>query len=225
MSSGPGNVEKPGKAALNGKIRPRVFAHTFTGANVTLHKYFNEEEKAEKVRAMLESAAKVQIVDAPEVARAGEPLTIRVRVENVGAGHKLPTGFPEGREVWVDFQVTDEAGREVYRLGAIRDGQTEQGTRSFKAVLGDAHGDVVDLNVWEADRILSDTRILPKGFVEVEYVFNVPADAKGKLAIVADLKYMSFPQKMLDELFGKDKLKSEIVLMVSTRKEVKLARS
>ena len=225
MSVGPGNVEKPGQSALNGKVRSHVFAHTFIGANVTLHKHFGENEKADLVKRLLEGAAKLQWIDAPDAARAGEPLGMRVKVENVNAGHKLPTGFPEGREVWIDFQVRDEAGKEIYRLGAIKEGQTEKGTKSFKAILGDKHGNVVDLNVWEADRILSDTRILPKGFAEVEYAFAVPADATGKLTIIADLNYMSFPQYVLDDLFGKDVMKSEIIRMGSLRKEVQITKS
>ena len=83
----------------------------------------------------------------------------------------------------------------------------------------------MDLNVWEADRILSDTRILPKGFAEVEYAFAVPADATGKLTIIADLNYMSFPQYVLDDLFGKDVMKSEIIRMGSLRKEVQITKS
>jgi hypothetical protein len=225
MSAGPGESERPAQSAVNGKVRPRVFAHTFTGANVTLHRYFKEEEKVGRVTKMLKSAAIIKFVDEPETVKAGETLVIRVKVENVGAGHKLPTGFPEGREVWIDFQVRDGEGNELYRLGEVKDGHTEKGTKSFKATLGDPNGNVVDLNVWEADRVLSDTRILPKGFAEVEYVFKVPECIEGKLNIVADLLYMSFPQYVLDKLFGKDIMKSDITVMGSVHKEVQVTHS
>lgn len=75
---------------------------------------------------------------------------IKLKVSNTGAGHKLPTGFPEGREVWVDFTVTDKNGVIVYSLGKVEDGHTEPNTKSFKAILGDKNGDVIDINVWEA---------------------------------------------------------------------------
>jgi len=189
---------------------------------VTLHKHFNEIERAERDRKLLQSAATIELVDPPEEAEAGQNLRVRVKVENVGAGHKLPTGFPEGREAWVDFQVMDEGCNEIFRLGAIKDGHTEEGTKSFKAILGDRSGKVVDLDVWEADRILSDTRILPKGFAQVEYVFQVPRRAKGSLRIVADLNYMSFPQFILDELFGAGTIKSEVVLIGSVTHAVKI---
>jgi len=222
MSLGPGVPENPGKSARDGKARPHIFAHTFIGANVTLHKYFNEEDRALDAKRMLQSAATMQFIDPPDVVQAGHTLVMKMRVENVGAGHKLPTGFPEGREVWIDFQVRDDGGREMYRLGAIKNGHTEQGTKSFKAVLGDRNGKVVDLNVWEADRILSDTRILPKGFADVEYAVQVPRCYKGTLTLVANLNYMSFPQYILDELFGNEKMQSEIVLMGSIQHVVKV---
>ena len=222
MSLGPGMSENPGQSARDGKARPHIFAHTFIGANVTLHKYFNEEDRALDAKRMLQSAATIQFIDAPDVVQAGHTLVMKMRVENVGAGHKLPTGFPEGREVWVDFQVRDDGGREMYRLGAIKNGHTEQGTKSFKAILGDRNGKVVDLNIWEADRILSDTRILPKGFADVEYVVQVPRCYKGTLTLVANLNYMSFPQYILDELFVNEKVQSEIVLMGSIQHVVKV---
>jgi hypothetical protein len=144
-------------------------------------------------------------------------------VKNTGAGHKLPTGFPEGREVWVDFKVIDADGREVYRLGAIRDGKTENGTKSFHAVLGDSKGQPVDINVWEAERLLSDTRIRPDGHADVNFVFTVDDKARGPLRIRADLNYWALPQAVADELLGKNELTVDIVQMGSVTKEIPLA--
>lgn len=224
MTPGPGVTENPGTSALGGKERPHVYSHRFTGGNVTLHKYYGEAEQAERARKMLQSAATIEFVKAPRVVKVGQNITIQIKVANVGAGHKLPTGFPEGREVWIDFQAKDAHGKQIYRLGAIKDGHTEKGTKSFKAVLGDPNGNIVDINVWEADRVLSDTRILPKGYAQVEYTFPVPTDVSDYLTIVADLNYMSFPQHILDKLFGKDKMKSEIVLMGSVKYTVKVEK-
>ncbi|MBI1854224.1 MAG: cytochrome c family protein [Planctomycetes bacterium] len=225
MAPAPGQLRVEGKSAPDGKVRSGLYAHTFIGANATLHKHFDETEQAELDTRMLQSAATVRFLEAPATARAGESLTVRVRVENVGAGHKLPTGFPEGREVWVDFKVRDGDGNEVFRLGAMRDGRTENGTKSFKAVLGDRDGNPIDLNVWEADRMLSDTRILPKGFADVEYSFPIPTASKGPLTITADLNYMSFPPYILDELLGSGQMKSEPTLMTSVGQQIELADS
>jgi hypothetical protein len=171
MTPGPGVTGNPGKAAPMGKERDHVYSHSFSSANSTLLEHFGNKEMSERARDMLRSAATIEFLESPSRIRSGEPIKVSLRVSNTGAGHKLPTGFPEGREVWVDFKVVDSDGREVYRLGAIHDGHTEKGTKSFKAILGNSKGEVVDINVWEADRLLSDTRILPYGHADVEYAF------------------------------------------------------
>ena len=80
-----------------------------------------------------------------------------------------------------------------------------------------------DINIWEADRLLSDTRILPDGHADAEYVFTVDDRARGPLSIRADLNYWALPQYVADELLGKDKLTVDIVQMGSVSKEIPLA--
>jgi len=222
MTPGPGVQHNPGKSALMGKERGKVYSHYFTGGNVTLHNHFNQPEMAERARAMLRSAAEMDFIDPPSSASPGQLVTIILKVRNTGAGHKLPTGFPEGREVWVDFQVSDRQGNSVFRSGAVHDGHTEPGTRNFKVTLGDKNGNVVDLNVWEVDRVLSDNRILPKGYALVKYQFMVPNEVKGPLSLSANLNYWPFPQKLVDELLGEGKMKVEIVTMTTAQHNLKL---
>ncbi|NBI54705.1 multiheme c-type cytochrome [Photobacterium alginatilyticum] len=217
MTPGPGIKDNPGRSAIMGKEREHIYSHEFTGGNSTLHQYFGNPDSAELAREMLRSAATIEFIELPESFTPGQLATIKVKVANVGAGHKLPTGFPEGREVWVDFDVKADNQISIYRSGAIVDGHTEAGTQSFKVILGDANGNVVDLNVWEVDRILSDTRILPNGYSIVDYTFLVPEEVTGDITLNADLKYWPFPQKLVDELLGKGKLKVDIVNMTSTK--------
>jgi hypothetical protein len=46
-------------------------------------------------------------------------LEVPVVIENVGAGHRVPAGFSQEREVWVELTVTDAAGRIIYRVGHV----------------------------------------------------------------------------------------------------------
>jgi hypothetical protein len=148
---------------------------------------------------------------------------VRVKVANVGAGHKLPTGFPEGREVWIDLHAVDANGHEFYRLGAIKDGATEPGTRNFKVHLGDKDGKELDIEVWNATQILSDNRILPKGYDIREFSFQVPDDAVSPISVTAELNYWPFSQRLVDFLLGKDKLQVEIVQMAATTRQIGFA--
>jgi hypothetical protein len=50
-------------------------------------------------------------------AGAGNPLTAHVRVTNL-AGHKLPTGYPEGRRMWLRVVARDANSNTVFESGA-----------------------------------------------------------------------------------------------------------
>lgn len=211
-----------GRASPIGKDRDRVYTHYFVGGNALVTALLGSPAHAGRAEDLLKSAATVQIL-VPSVLSAAHSNIVQVRVTNVGAGHKLPTGFPEGREMWLDFKVFDARNTLVYRLGAIENGRTEKDTRSFKVVLGDADGNTVDVNVLEADRVLSDTRIGPRGYADAAYLFDVPKGAVGPLKLVADLNYWSFSQALLDHLLGKNAPRAHITLMTTATATVKLA--
>lgn len=212
----------PGKAAPMGKERPKIYTHYFVGGNAIVPALLGSPMHADMARQMLAAAATVEIQPTPPL-HPGAPATLGVRVHNVGAGHKLPTGFPEGREMWLDVKVTDATGRLIYRSGAVRDGRTEPGTKSFKVVLGDKTGKIVDLEVTDASVVLYDTRILPKGYSDVEYHFLLPADAKGPLQVTAELNYWSLAQYQADALLGRGKLQVPIIPMTSAQRRLEVA--
>ncbi|MBS7662105.1 cytochrome c family protein [Pseudomonas lalucatii] len=212
-----------GRAAIMGPEREHVASHWFSGANATLLSYLGQDEAAQRARDMLARAARIEFQDLPDRVRPGEYVEVAVKVSNVGAGHKLPTGFPEGREIWIDLRVTDASGRQVYRLGAVKDGETEEGTRNFKVHLGDRDGNVLDIEVWKATQILSDNRILPKGYIVREFSFRVPADAVGPLTLHADLNYWPFSQKLADFLLGPNELQVEVTRMAQVSGRVALS--
>ncbi len=51
--------------------------------------------------------------------RQGGLVRVPIVVENVGAGHRVPAGFSQEREVWVHLTVTDRRGRVVYEAGRV----------------------------------------------------------------------------------------------------------
>ncbi|MCY1336247.1 hypothetical protein D9M69_220490 [compost metagenome] len=211
-----------GKAAIMGPERADVASHWFTGANAAVLSYLGQDEAAQRAREQLARAAEISFESVPEQLAPGQEVSVRVKVANVGAGHKLPTGFPEGREVWIDFRAVDGAGREIYRLGAIKDGATEPDTRNFKVHLGDKDGKELDIEVWNATQILSDNRLLPKGYDIREFTFEVPKDAVGPITLKAELNYWPFSQRLVDYLLGKDKMKVEVTRMTQVERSLPL---
>jgi hypothetical protein len=53
------------------------------------------------------------------VRRVGATLELPIVVENIGAGHRVPAGFSQERETWVELRVTDARGSMVYEVGTL----------------------------------------------------------------------------------------------------------
>lgn len=66
--------------------------------------------------ALLRSAVRLA-VEPPRAERG--LLRVPVTVENVGAGHRVPAGFSQERELWIELVVKDAAGKEVYVVGRL----------------------------------------------------------------------------------------------------------
>jgi hypothetical protein len=192
----------PGKAASTGPSREHVYTHYFAGGNGLMPGILGVPDHNQLAIERLQNAAKVEIIT-PEKAMAGEDAIVQVKVTNTGAGHKLPTGLTEAREMWLDVSIKDAKGTEIYRSGALdKGGNVDPNAVIYRTVLGDAAGNPT-LKVWAADHVISDNRIPPKGFSVEKYNFLLPGDVQGPLTIEAKLYYHTASQGLSDLLFGK----------------------
>jgi hypothetical protein len=120
------NLEDPGSRTGN------LATHTLVGGNRWVPTILSGEygvalghtgaftQTANAAQQMLLGAAQVAITSGAYVApTAGSPgsLALSVRVTNL-SGHKLPTGYSEGRRMWLDVQVRDAANALVAESGA-----------------------------------------------------------------------------------------------------------
>lgn len=136
----------------------------------------------DRARAMLQSAATVEIVSASV---ANGELETRVRVQN-NSGHKTPTGYPS-RRVWLHFKVTDSSNNVVFESGAINADGSIVGADSdsgaeppqyephyeeiasadqvqiYEPIMGDTDGNVT-YTLLRAAQYLKDNRLTPQGF-------------------------------------------------------------
>lgn len=70
---------------------------------------------------MLRAACTLTLEGTPRMlARTRETIPIRVVVTNVGAGHRVPAGFSQERQVWLHVVVRDDAGK-IYESGYLVD--------------------------------------------------------------------------------------------------------
>src|SRR5262249_39120013 len=78
---------------------------------------------ARQRRDLLLARAVRLALDGPR--QVGDRLEIPVVVENIGAGHRVPAGFSQERELWIHLRVTDRAGRVVYEVGRVDRGDED----------------------------------------------------------------------------------------------------
>jgi hypothetical protein len=178
--------------------------HHFVGANTTMLTLLrdnaadldvispNMDLAIERARAMLQSAATVDIVSA---AVTNGVLEARLKVQNE-SGHKLPTSYPS-RRMWIHFKVTDSAGNVVFESGSINaegaidgaDGDAEptayephyevisaaDQVQIYEPVVSDTDGNIT-YTLLRSAYYIKDNRLTPRGFEKLE----VPEDVAVK---------------------------------------------
>ncbi len=139
----------------------------------------------------------VEIVSGPTWNGTTQKWEMQVKVTNQ-TGHRIPSGYPDGRRFWIDVEVTDQNGAVVYQSGAYDDATATLSTAPgvpFNRALGttiDSASNAVmvyervtgvcaqDPNTGELtgctpspnllnDTILFDNRIPPMGFDYAAY--------------------------------------------------------
>jgi len=98
--------------------------------------YFAAAQRSRDLLASTSNAAKVSIEQA---SKSGSTATVKVRITNE-AGHKLPTGFAEGRQMWINLVAEDSRGNPVFESGyqkAFLDshGETIQGLARYEQMV------------------------------------------------------------------------------------------
>ena len=211
--------KNPGRATEDAPLRDTIYTHEFVGGNFTVTKLLGADKHAEIAQERLKSAAELELT-APESVEAGELVTVKVRVINVGAGHNLPTSLTEVRQMWLDVAVTDAKGNEVYRTGALdKDHNIQPDSVIFHASAVDKDGHHT-YKPWEIVRFEYNKTIPPKGSSTEKFMFQAPRTVKGPLKVAVKLRYRSYPQSVANLLLGKDAPVLPIVDMKSANTTV-----
>jgi len=179
----------PGISTDGGRIKNNVVTHQFTGANYHLVGLRNADLKRMSIE-LLQTSAELSTSLTP----AGD---LSVRVANTGAGHALPTGVADFRQVWLDVTVRDATGAVLLESGKMdASGVVDPSSRFFRKVFGDKYGKPVGFNFWRYEKMLEDTKI-PAGGHRDE-VFDLPDDALYPLTADVKLMFRTYPQAVTD---------------------------
>ncbi|WP_440947257.1 multiheme c-type cytochrome [Methanosarcina sp. T3] len=215
-----GFEENPGKAASTGPERAHVYTHYFVGANAFVTGIMGEGRHEKRAIEYLQHAAEIEVT-APDSAEPGENVEVEVEITNTGAGHKIPTGVTEDREMWLELIALDAEGKEIYHSGGLdSEGNIDPEATIYHTVFADSEGNPT-VKVWEAESILSDNRIKPKSSVVEKHPFSMPQNASNPISVKAVLHYRSASQEHINELFGEGAYSVPVIDMATYPEEEK----
>ena len=154
----------PGHLVEHYPERAHVFRHTLAGGSTV-----NAPGTDKNVTALQEAV---------ELEAAFTSEGLQVTVYNRKAGHHLPTGVSDLRQLWLEVVATDGGGNEVFSSGQLdAAGYLPEDTVLFHEVLGDAVGSpIVRHDIWRATQVLEDTRIPANGSHTA--TFDLPSTSK-----------------------------------------------
>lgn len=205
----------PGTSASMGEERPHIYRHYVVGANTLLPELLDHPVHGQLAHERLEHAAEIEILSAGTGKKVD---SITVRVKNKGAGHMLPTGVTEFRQMWIELTVKDKKGKTVFFSGGVKDdGSLSDDTRIFQTVFGDSEGNPT-INVAKASRILYDHRIQPKGYIDEFYGLGKAYDKP--LTVHAELKYRSMVPSLVSILLEKSEVSVPVVVMTVSESKI-----
>jgi plastocyanin len=196
----------------NAPLRSNLPFHDMTGGNAWMPMallglaglYPGELDPAaqQRVAARATEMLRKAAVLAVSVERRGDTTLARVTVTN-RSGHKLPTGYPEGRRMWLEVRARDAAGSVIYESGAY-DAVTGTLNEGPEAVVYEAHlglsptwASQLGLSAGPSfhfvlnDTVYKDNRIPPRGFSNAAFAGfgGAPVDASRPGSRYADGQY------------------------------------
>ena len=168
---------------MNPPIRDDLPLHDMTGGSAWLGGLMNTLYPTQTNPAALQDSVNrslYMIANAAEVTLNQENGHLKVHVVN-NTGHKLPTGYPEGRRMWINVKFYDdsmtlllESGAYDFATGELAHGpddkiyEIEPGMdESIAALAGEPNGP--SLHFVLNNKVFFDNRIPPRGFTNAAF--------------------------------------------------------
>jgi hypothetical protein len=186
-------------------------SHYFAGGSVDIARLSGARERLKLATDLLANTASLAL----DVQQCGSNnIELRAQVTNFGAGHNLPTGVTDLREVWLEVIVSGEMGEVIYSSGRVDgNGYLDERAIRFGVTLGDAEKKPIRFHdIARARYILSDTTIPSGATHQVSY--SIPLLGQKKADVKVRLLYRGVPQDFINHYMTSD-LRFQIVTMAS----------
>jgi len=153
----------PGKSAVGGKDRPDVAHHVFQGAHNP---------------SKLAGAVDIALYAGKEKVSPGDEVVIKAVLFNGKAGHKIPTGSAEERQLWLHVEAVDVNGKSYHLPVDIKGFPGEEYTITSHRLVYQDIGEIMDVPDFKG--LSMDGDDVPEG----DRAFRMPFfDPKGRMTI------------------------------------------
>ena len=205
--------KNPGSATDYSDERPHIFTHYFVGGNSSVPGIFDGQDKTQMAVERLQNAASLK-VDTSLI----QQKKLNIMVTNIGAGHSIPTGVGDLRQVWLEITIQDKTGSISFQAGVLNERhELPEDAMIFRSVFGDEKGNEV-INIAKAKKVLKDNRIKAKQTITQN--IDLPFVPQKDDTIRVRLLYRGMPQKILNLIPGKPFEPLPVVEMAKVLKQI-----
>lgn len=142
-------------------------------------------------------------IKAPSSVERGTVTLVQVALTNNKVGHSFPTGPLNIGRAWIELEIVDSAGHEIFHSGKL-DAQNhiEAGSYILKplAITTDSR-EIVMADLWHPTGPLYRPAILPGQSQGFAYQAQIPEGAQGPLRVIARLRYCKANQFFMDSVY------------------------
>lgn len=151
-------------------------------------------------------------------------LVATITITNTGAGHHLPTGANDLRQMWLELTLRDSSGQVLWSSGTLdKYGMLDPTAVQFHKVLGDANGKPIDLHrIWIATQVLTDTSLLPLEARTIPYQIPLASSTSTPYKLTVRLLYRDVSQAFSE--FAQDSAVPDLPTREMARTDVMLSR-
>jgi hypothetical protein len=144
-------------------------------------------------------------IEAQPSMRRGSTTKVRVTLTNRKVGHSFPTGPLNIGRAWIELDVLDSNGREVFHSGRLDpENHIEAGSFVLKPLAITTEGkEIMMADLWHPLGPKFRPAILPGHSETYDYHFKIPENATGPLKISARLRYRKANQFFMDSVYTK----------------------
>ena len=184
-------------------------SHFFAGVDLLFYDGVDESsQQYQQVISLLEQSASIHLgyLDTVEdsIYIEKDTLHLPITINNL-TGHRLPSGTPFSREVWVEIKVLSSNGEVIFEKGVLENSFDEIDHNDLDIILyttilydeEDLQGNIV----YEPSKALSyDDRTLRTLFYDSRiYEIEIPNDLEGTITVEARMLFRSFKPQMLNQ--------------------------